>query len=153
MTIRLGKSLAAMAVLAVSGLAPVHAGIYKWIDEDGVVQYTQQPPTTGKATEIRPAPPPADDPQAVRQRLERQLEEFNQRREARIQGDSEAAQAQAEQSEMSDFCAKVRENLAVANTSNRVMERTADGNLVPLTPEQLEQKKQLLQNQIDTMCQ
>ena len=101
----------------------------------------------------KPPPPPSEDPEAARQRLQRQIDEFNQRRDARIQSTDDEARLQAEKEEVSAFCTKAKENLAIANSGGRVMERSADGSLAPMTPEQLEERKKLLQTQIDQLCQ
>lgn len=37
----------------------VPAALYKWVDADGVTQYTQTPPPSGRFQELHSAPPPA----------------------------------------------------------------------------------------------
>jgi hypothetical protein len=61
-----------MVVLALAAsftCAPAGAQLYKWVDEKGVTQYTDQPPPTGKSSTLKPAgrakPTSADDPKAV----------------------------------------------------------------------------------------
>ena len=73
--------------------------IYKWVDQNGAIQYTQFPPPSGiEVQEVRNAPPPADDPAAERARLEQDTEALDERMEAR----KEAAAKALEQ----DSCGK-----------------------------------------------
>lgn len=46
----LKRLLSIVAVLAMT--APVHADIYKWVDENGKVHYSDQPPPAAKPAEI-----------------------------------------------------------------------------------------------------
>lgn len=149
----LNRSSIWISALVLLVVLPAQAAIYKWEDENGVVQYTQQPPLTGRAKELKPPPPPAEDPAQARERLQNRLRGFEERRDARIQQNETDARTQQEREETNAFCIKARENLAIAESGTRVMERAADGSLSPLTPEQLEAKRELLRAQIQELCQ
>lgn len=81
------------ALLAVAA-APAVAAVYKWVDRNGVTQYSSTPPPDGKVTKlhIRPAPP-RKVIDAAAQRLEQHLEES---KESDVE-DKAAARRQAEE--------------------------------------------------------
>src|SRR5687767_6475533 len=91
---RLASLAASLFVLAVAGAPVAHAQMYKWVDERGVTNYSNEPPPKGvTAQRVGPvqdrmstySPPPstsastgASQPDAMRERvqeLERQLEQ------------------------------------------------------------------------------
>jgi hypothetical protein len=47
------------AVAAAFMAAPASAEVFKWVDEQGVTHYSQQPPPEGAGTIIEPNPAPA----------------------------------------------------------------------------------------------
>ena len=52
------KQLFSICIFGILVSATVHAGTYKWIDEDGNVVYSQRPPPSGQyeSIQVRPAP-------------------------------------------------------------------------------------------------
>ena len=78
-----------LALLLTTNLA-LAAGIYKWVDEDGQVHYSQRPPADTQAEQLKGAPPPADDPEAVRGDLQRQLDALDEQRAQRDEAFAEA---------------------------------------------------------------
>lgn len=116
----------------VIGLAPAQAGlaaIYKWIDAEGNVVYSQTQPPGG-----RPA------------------EEVKQRN----YGQSEAAKNTAKQAEREDRieknCETARANLSLLETQAKVTLKDADGNAYVL--EEVEKQEKILEAQsaIERYC-
>ena len=64
--IRLGVAVAAALALAVAA-APAAATVYKWVDANGRVIYSDQPPPGNVKTEIVKPPPPPANPNAARE--------------------------------------------------------------------------------------
>lgn len=54
---------------------PVMAAMYKWQDENGQWQYSQQPPASGNVEKIQPPPPPPSTVAAEQKALEEQLQQ------------------------------------------------------------------------------
>ncbi len=83
---------ASLALLSITG-ASLHAGVYKWVDEQGKVHYGDRPESAqSQQLQIQSAPPP--DPDAVErmERSQRMLNEYSddqaeqkKKREAREQ--------------------------------------------------------------------
>ena len=65
------------SILFVFTLATHAAGgptIYKWVDENGEIHYSQKLPPGHEGEKMRGAPPPADDPEAIRSNISEQLD-------------------------------------------------------------------------------
>ena len=67
-------------------LVPAHAGVYKWVDQQGNVHYTQHPPADAsiKARQINKPPPPPEKVIDVNEpfRLEIEAKSKNHRQRA-----------------------------------------------------------------------
>jgi hypothetical protein len=104
------RTVALMLLGILPGVA--HAAMYKWVDENGQVQYTQTPPPGNiEATEIKPPPPPADAEGAIRREesLEKALDE---RLEAREQSAKEAAEEAEYQKQRAQRCEAAKHRLS-----------------------------------------
>jgi hypothetical protein len=126
--------------IAIALPAAAAAGMYKWVDADGNVIYSQTPPPQGVQAETigpPPAPPPGETERA-KARLEAYREAEAERRSARetaSQGRAADAEITAQRAEN---CAKVRHNLEVLrNRPPHSMFRTADGDYKRFTPEEM----------------
>jgi len=100
------------AMLSIGAGALAQAAMYKWVDAQGKVQYTQTPPPAGQFKELKPGPPPQAPEEAERQLkqlLERQRESAKQReRAAENQEADERRQAQQDR-----LCGQAEKHLAV----------------------------------------
>lgn len=95
--------------LAVAGLA--QAAMYKWVDENGVTQYTQYPPPDRKVKVIVPPPRPAEDPQGAQKKLESLLQKQGEAGKAATTAKEEQAKT-AEQTRLREQnCQAARANL------------------------------------------
>ena len=70
-----------------------YAAMYKWVDEDGNVQYTQSPPPAGIEAETIQPPPEVDSAPAIKQ-MEEQDKQFDEiRKQQQKQADKDAQEA------------------------------------------------------------
>lgn len=87
-----------------------HAQMYKWVDEDGVTQYTQQPPPgniPAESLQVRVAP--ADE--AALNKLESQLNQADQLRENRLKAAEESRLVAEEKAIKEENCRRSRARL------------------------------------------
>lgn len=113
------------ALLAVS----LHAetAIYKWVDEQDVTHYSQNPPPEGEAELIQPAARPAESPEAARQRTlaqEAAVEQLQAAREDQPPETPQDAEPETPQdaetaAAMEKNCAAARHNLEALTTAVR----------------------------------
>jgi hypothetical protein len=134
---------------ALPGIAT--AAIYKWVDENGQVQYTETPPPGGiEASEMKPPPEPADQEGTIEreQKLEKALDERRGSRDASAKKAAEDADYNRQKAER---CEAARRRLEQAERplTNFV---EADGTQRRATEEErLEQIKQS-QEQVKKFC-
>src|SRR3569833_1404492 len=65
----------AMGALLLANAAT--AAMYKWIDEQGRVQYSQTPPPAGQFKELKPGPPPSQSPEEAEQELQARVQRLD----------------------------------------------------------------------------
>lgn len=128
------------------------ATIYKWVDEHGVTQFSQFPPVNQAAEQVRGAPPPADDPAVARERLEQQLEGFDERRAAQETERQEQAQQQEQQALRQRNCAAARHNLQVLERTGRTRVQTEDGEVTYLSDEQRQERVEAARQAVKKYC-
>src|SRR3569623_2760354 len=100
------------AMLSIGAGARAQAAMYKWVDAQGKVQYTQTPPPAGQFKELKPGPPPQAPEEAERQLqqlLERQRESATPRETAAKDQESD----QHRQAQQDRLCEQAKKRLAV----------------------------------------
>lgn len=94
--IRLGVAVAAAIALAVAA-APAAATVYKWVDANGRVVYSDQPPPANVKSEVVKPPPPPANPDAARELEEQDI--ANKQRDKKRAEDAKAAETARQASE------------------------------------------------------
>lgn len=136
--------------LAVAGLA--QAAMYKWVDENGVTQYTQYPPPNRKVEVMVPPPPPAEDPDEAQKKLEHLLQSQDEQRKAATTAEEEQTKA-ADQAKLRERnCQAARTNLMSLTTGGRKRVMGADGVATYLTEEDRQARIAEAQKQIKEFC-
>jgi Domain of unknown function (DUF4124) len=112
---------------------PVAADIYKWVDANGKVHYSNTPPPEVKGTKVKvddPAPPtgPATPP-ATAEYWRQKDEEFRQRRDGKNKIEQDAADKIAfeEAEKREKACEFYRKDLETVMKTSRRVSRSADG--------------------------
>ena len=116
--------------------APLASDIYKWVDSDGRVHYTQMPPTNRPAERMKGAAPPANNPEAVRGDLQRQVEAFDERRAQRDEAFAEEKHKEEVASIRKQNCETARKNLANLRRGGNNAYMTPEGEVVRLTDDE-----------------
>ena len=89
----------------------VPAKMYKWVDENGQVQYTQNPPPGDiEAKEIKP--PPKVDTEAAQRSLEAQKKRVEEQYEERMNAKKENEESEQQAKEKEEKCNQARNRLA-----------------------------------------
>ncbi len=148
-----GLALTAVLVVltSVSSAAGKH-GIYKWVDDSGAVHYTQTPPPNRETQELKPAPGPADDPDAISSQLKEQTDAMEKRQTEKRQGAADAQQWAEIQKIRRENCATAKANLAKLQQGGNRAYRTPDGEVVRLTEEDRQQRIDEANRQIKENC-
>lgn len=154
----LGLSLAIAATLAVSSIPAAADEIYRWIDDNGVVNYTQQKPRNAEAEEIvtntgsvrkasdsKPVPVPSSPatgkPLSAEQ--EKMLEGLRAAERAR---QDEIAKIKA------DNCQQSRDVLARLSLKNRLRVKGPDGEYTVMPEDERQERISKAQENIALYC-
>jgi len=128
-------------------------GMYRWVDEHGVIVYSQTPPASGDAVQIKPHPGPrASDQEAAQERLESVTGKPSAPDDRQTPGGEDKKQKAQENARRAENCSAARQNLeTLKNLGNRLV-RMPDGRYVRLSEDQVETKINEAQQQIDSNC-
>lgn len=126
--------------LLVALSAPLHAeaAIYRWVDANGELHFSQSPPPGVHYQRIDPQVPPPTSAPAVRQ-LGPAAKRFDAQRAAEQRAREAALATKARQAEA---CAKARSRVSFLQekTAHRLFVRTKDGQLARMTEPQFQQQ-------------
>lgn len=137
----------------------VAANIYKWVDDQGNVHYTQKKPSNAEAEKLKvPSRAPVDTSTYSRPTLKKgdaannskQAAEKNQ--QAGEQDNEKKPETAAEKKRRMAACEQARNQLATMESSGRVRSRDKEGNTSYLTPEQKQQRMKKIQDSIAKSC-
>lgn len=126
------------------------AEMYKWVDDEGQVQYSQSPPPGRPAQTVKT--PPKVDSKAAREKLKQQLQDFELRGDKR-QEQAEADQKTKEQAgERKAACEAARERLAKLDGNPRILQYAEDGSSKRLTEEERQAAIAEARKQVEKHC-
>lgn len=147
-TLRIGWVL--LGWLAITGLA--QAAMYKWVDENGVTQYTQYPPPDREYQAVSPPPPPSEDPEGAQKRLEelllKQDEAYKSKSEAAAKQQKAADNAKLREQN----CQTARGNLELLTTGGHRRIVGPDGNAYHPSEEERQERIAKAREQIEEFC-
>ena len=138
------------SLLAMS--TPAAAKLYKWVDENGVTQYTATPPPKADFKELKEPPKPAVPPAKAKTDLEQRIEDFNKRRDEGAKSKAEADKKAAELAQQKADCAQAKTNLSYYETHTRIKFKDKDGNITFLGEDQRQAKMQEIRDRIKKLC-
>lgn len=150
------RIVSASLTLGLLMLGSAYAGMYRWVDEDGVTHYTQTPPINEESTLIEEPKPPTRSPEEAwkelnEQRLKRENTKIKQDLKAT---EKEEQQRIAKNEEIrAQNCAAAQRNLTnlQSGRTNRMV-KTASGEYKRLTVEDHQQMLEQARKNIEEFC-
>jgi len=143
--------IVALSVLLIASTS--EAKIYKWVDGDGVTQYTQHPPPREFATEeIKTSKQAAGVAQQAEQALQKRVDALDERRSEKKLKEDEGEPAVAERKKRQAYCTAERARLTDFESGRRLAEEQEDGTYLPVTEEQRTQEIDKIQARIREQC-
>ena len=149
-----GFAPALLALLAASlCAAPAAAKTYRWVDDDGVVVYSQTPPRDGRPTaDVRPPPPPPVPPGEARRRLEERMQRLDDLREDKELAREKRAETQEGQTRRRRACEAARSNLSALQRSMNKRLRLPDGSYQRLDEDERQARLREARRHIEENC-
>jgi hypothetical protein len=126
-----GAVAVAIAVALLVAAAPAGATMYKWVDKNGKVVYSDQPPPADVKSEIVKPPPPPVNPNAARELADKELE-IRQRDKKRADDAQAAEKARAEAERRRENCAQARGQLQALQQNANVVRYNEKGERIVL---------------------
>ncbi|MCO7227075.1 DUF4124 domain-containing protein [Pleionea sp. CnH1-48] len=151
-------NISLVSLLALSLSQEAHAGkIYKWVDENGKVHYSDKPPPKQhKSEEIKVKKSATTknqvDTRSAQQRVKDAQKWLNSTQEEKKQKRLKQQQQAAEQKQAQEKCAKARRAYQEAIRSNALYDKDKKGNTYVMNEEQRQAAFKVLQQQIKTFC-
>lgn len=145
-TPRQGLAVTALLALALAG-GNAWAAMYKWVDDQGNVQYSQTPPPDRQAQTLKPPPPPPVSAKQAQKQLDRSRESLTT-----VPPPSADIEADKKQAEIDRHnCAAAKKNLDIYRRHRRIL--NTKHQVVVLTDEQRATKIKDAQEAIKKYCQ
>lgn len=133
--------------------APLQADeIYKWVDEDGVTHYSQQPPPSGDAARVGVDKRPDEEVERERQEMQETGEQLEAQREERREADQQARKEAGEREEREQRCADLRSSLKKLTENRRLLVPDGDGDVRRLPEEERQERVAERRRQIEEEC-
>ena len=129
---------------------PAYAELYRWVDENGVTQYSDKPPPAGtpvETMEVRTAPA---DPAAA-EALEETIENVDALRDERIKAEAAKQLAKEEQAVKEENCRRARARLASYSVPNALIAQE-DGSRTRVDEETRQRETQVALEMIEKYC-
>ena len=149
----LSHSLPILSFLLIfAGLSPTaSAEVYRWVDEQGVTQFSQTAPRSQTYDTVK-VPPSGEPNPAAEEQMNRDIERADEWQRIR-KAKHEKQRAEAEEAEQRQKnCATARSNLDTLENLGPRMLKMPDGEYARPTDEELEQRKQETQKAIREFC-
>ncbi|MBK8970568.1 MAG: DUF4124 domain-containing protein [Hahellaceae bacterium] len=147
------QHLTLSGALALATLSlPAWAGVYKWVDADGVVHYSDQRPEGVSSQEMGIKPIPRSGSEGASVGLDEQVRTLDEKQELERLRDQQASENAEAAKREADNCKMAKENLDVLMKQARIRAKGDDGELHFLTPEEILEQRKKAQEVIDRDC-
>ena len=141
-----------LVLLLVYGI-PAYAGsaVYKWVDEQGNVQYRDTPPPAGVNYQIIQRPPPGQAPETAISEQQKKMEAADKAKQNQpLQPDT--AGAEDLEARRAAVCKQAQANLEILAKSPHPIRTGADGKQSILTEEQRQEEITKNQKYVQEYC-
>jgi hypothetical protein len=147
---RLSLAIVVLGLLIAFG--PAEARTYKWVDENGVTQYSQTPPLKGDYEVVHGPAKPATGANKAASDLEIRLDQFEQRREEAARQRAERKKASQQTAQRRADCEKSKQNLEYFQSHPQIRYTDKDGNISYLAEEDRQKRMQAIRDNIKKLC-
>ena len=119
--------------------------IHKWVDADGNVHYGDAPPVTVKTESVRVQSAPTNPGKSLPRLSTSGSEDVDE-------GGETAAAGKVPKDQAKIACDQAKEDLQIISRSSRIKLKSADGSERYLTTEEIDQRRDLAESDVDQFC-
>jgi len=142
------SSLALLLILLLCN--PLQAAVHRWVDEQGNVHFSDSPPKNQNSEKVRIDATPSSSGSHYKERLNRQKDYLEERRESREEAKQLKAEQKAEKEKNQQRCASDKLELELSN--RRLVRANPDGSRHYLDDKEREAHFDKLRERIKTNC-
>ena len=143
--------VAGLAVSLALLCPPAEAKLYKWVDDNGNVTYSQQKPPDRKAQTLELKGVESPDPEAA-EKLEQLKDREQSRRKDREFAKEQTDAAKAREARLKQNCEIARQNVRILKDSPRVQDKDESGEAYFLDDAQRKSRLQQAEQQVKDYC-
>jgi hypothetical protein len=138
--------------LALGASAPVGAALYKWVDANGRVSYSDQPPPGNAKSELVALPVAPANPDAVKE-MANQAADLKKRQTQRDDDVKKAEKARADADQQRVSCAEVRSQIKLYQSATLLSTVNEKGEPVYMDDSMKNRERQRLESMARERCQ
>jgi Domain of unknown function (DUF4124) len=132
----------------------VSAAFYKWVDKNGITQYSQTPPATGSYQELHSSPPAAqsnsEQPSQDASSANKESDSNQTKTAPQAQHEQDIAKQQAAREQN---CQLARQRVSILERDGRIRTKAADGSVRVMSEEEKQAKLDESRKMVEEMCQ
>ncbi|MEM7209169.1 MAG: DUF4124 domain-containing protein [Pseudomonadota bacterium] len=128
------------------------AAVYKWVDEDGQIHFSDKPPAQRESESVTIKATPSTDAASLEQRRKTQQETLESLTQARKEREQKSAEKAAAKQKRKQDCDKLAARIAHSERINRYYRYGDDGEIIYLSDEQGDALRQRLKSQYQANC-
>jgi Domain of unknown function (DUF4124) len=144
-------TLAVTVAVVLLAAAPATAALYKWVDANGRVTYSDQPPPSNVKAETVTAPAAAANPEAVKEMASQEVE-LKKRQAQRADEQKKAAQARVDEANRRQFCVDARGQIRMYESDVLLRRVNEQGEPVYLDDSMKRKEKEHLEAIVRDQC-
>ena len=148
---RIRLATIALATAVCAALPAQAAKLYKWVDEQGNVSYSERRPANRESETIRLRGATLDSTGA-QEKLDQLNERADSQRKDREFSENSATATAERDERMANNCKIAQENMRILRTTSRIKDKNADGEAYFLDEAGIQAKMAQTQSQIDNNC-
>jgi hypothetical protein len=124
---------------------------YKWVDKDGIIHYSQLPPSNQEVQEIT-LPAPTNNPTFMPESLQKRLQQLQQKQLEQDRAAAEKTHIQNRLAARKRNCEVARENLELYQGNPRWLIGDKQGNYIRLSETERRERIAEVKQQIEANC-
>ena len=148
---RIRLATIALATAVCAALPAQAAKLYKWVDEQGNVSYSERRPANRESETIRLRGATLDSTGA-QEKLDQLNDRADGQRKDREFAENSATATADRDERMANNCKIAQENMRILRTTSRIKDKNADGEAYFLDEAGIQAKMAQTQSQIDSNC-
>ncbi len=132
---------------------PLQAEVYKWVDDDGQIHYSQTPPAQQEAIIVKTQKGPKTTPEQSSQAVEQLINEQEQRQQEQASQQQQQMDARQQAEMAAKNCQIAKDNLQqyLDNPNTRI--KQDDGTVVRIDEDERQKRIKEYRRDINTFCQ